>query len=162
MFVDTWIHGFQIICNITTVNDYVVRIWNLWIALPTKYMKVMISQYSQHIHEHPRAAGVWWRCAAGAAWPRSPRAASWAPHSSPPRAWSTHALGAPTHSPACSGHWCCRWNNTTVGNYQWIKHYSHLIFTAGNYCYKSCRVEIMQERKLLFISFPLLFRSLML
>jgi len=50
MFVDTWIRGFQIICNITRLKKCFIGILNLWIALPTKYMKLnaprllMISQ----------------------------------------------------------------------------------------------------------------------
>ena len=36
MFVNTWISGFQIICNSTKVNKYFVGILNLWIALPMK------------------------------------------------------------------------------------------------------------------------------
>jgi len=42
MFVDTWICGFQIICNITEVNKYFVGILNLCIALPMKYTKLNV------------------------------------------------------------------------------------------------------------------------
>ena len=35
MFMDTWIHGFQIKLNITKVNKYVVGILDKWIVLPT-------------------------------------------------------------------------------------------------------------------------------
>jgi len=51
MFVDTWIHGFQIILNITKVNKYFIGILNLCIPLPKKYRNLnvqwikMISQY---------------------------------------------------------------------------------------------------------------------
>ena len=39
MFMDTLICGFQIIFNITKVNEYFVGILNSWIALPTKNTK---------------------------------------------------------------------------------------------------------------------------
>jgi len=39
IFVDTLVHRFQIILNITKVNRYFVGILNSWIALPTKYIK---------------------------------------------------------------------------------------------------------------------------
>jgi len=39
MFVDTLICGLQIIGDITKVNTYFVRIFNLWIAQPTKKFK---------------------------------------------------------------------------------------------------------------------------
>jgi len=44
MFVETWIHGFQIILNITKVNEYFVMILNLGIVLPMKYMKLNVQQ----------------------------------------------------------------------------------------------------------------------
>jgi len=43
MFV-TWICKFQLICNITKMNNYIVVILNSWIALPTKYMKLNVKQ----------------------------------------------------------------------------------------------------------------------
>jgi len=36
MYKDTWIRGFQIICNITKLNEYFVAILHLYIALPAK------------------------------------------------------------------------------------------------------------------------------
>ena len=44
MFVDTWIRGFHIICNITKINEYMyfIAILNLWIALPTIYTKLTV------------------------------------------------------------------------------------------------------------------------
>ena len=39
MFMDIWICGFQIMCNITKVKKYFVGILNLWTALPTKDKK---------------------------------------------------------------------------------------------------------------------------
>ena len=42
MFVDTWIRGFQIICNISKAINYFVEILNVWIALPTKYTKINV------------------------------------------------------------------------------------------------------------------------
>ena len=35
IFLDTYIRGFQIICNITRLNN--VRIFNSWVSLPTEY-----------------------------------------------------------------------------------------------------------------------------
>jgi len=40
MFVDTWIHGFQIMHNITKVNKYFGGILNSLIALPMEIMKL--------------------------------------------------------------------------------------------------------------------------
>ena len=39
MFVDTLIHGFQTVSNITKVNKYIFAMFNSWIALPTKFTK---------------------------------------------------------------------------------------------------------------------------
>jgi len=44
MFVDSWILGFQIIRNITKVNNYNVGILNLWITLPTKNTEFNVQQ----------------------------------------------------------------------------------------------------------------------
>ena len=44
MFVDTWICGFQIICNITKVDNYFVGILNSGFALPMKYIKLNVLQ----------------------------------------------------------------------------------------------------------------------
>jgi len=44
MFLDTGICGFQIIHNITKVNNYFVGILNLWIALPTKNTKLNVQR----------------------------------------------------------------------------------------------------------------------
>jgi len=40
MSVDTSIHGFQIILNISKVNKYFLGILSLWVVLPRKYTKV--------------------------------------------------------------------------------------------------------------------------
>ena len=42
MFVDTWIHGFEIIRNIAEVNKYFVGILNSWIAQPTLNTKLNV------------------------------------------------------------------------------------------------------------------------
>ena len=44
MFMDTLICGFQIIFNITKVNEYFVGILNSWIALPTKNTKLNVQR----------------------------------------------------------------------------------------------------------------------
>ena len=44
MFVNTWICGFQIICNITQVYKFFVGILNSWIALSTKYTKLNVQR----------------------------------------------------------------------------------------------------------------------
>jgi len=41
MFVDTWIQGFQSICNIIKVKMFFVMILNLRIALPTNTRNYM-------------------------------------------------------------------------------------------------------------------------
>jgi len=57
MFVDTWIHGFQIKRNMTEVNEFFIGDLNSWIALPMKYIELnsqrrkMISQLSKDLLE---------------------------------------------------------------------------------------------------------------
>ena len=47
MFVDTWIQGFQIICNIIKVKKYLVVILNSLIALPTNTRNYMPNEYER-------------------------------------------------------------------------------------------------------------------
>ena len=44
VFMDTWIRGFQIICNFTEANNFFVGFLNSWIALSMKYTKLNVQQ----------------------------------------------------------------------------------------------------------------------
>jgi len=60
MFMDTWIHGFQIIRNITRVNKYFVGFLNSWIALPTKTWYFTVYEIALNVKfNNSRESGVW-------------------------------------------------------------------------------------------------------